>query len=159
MSFLRSAPILSVRSSIQPAEANCGVQIVSISITSVSPPPCTVVLTLSSSSLYCTCTWLTFMPVAAVKSAMRGCRRLLLSVHSILTTWSPAAAGALVGVLAAGAVVGVSLAALLAAAVSVGMGGTGVFVGAASVPHALSNSVNTSIKAASLLGPLILARE
>src|SRR5918912_3948174 len=95
MSFFKSGPMRSLRSSIQPAEANWAVQIVSISITSVSPPPWTAVLILSRSSLYCTWTWLTLIPVAFVKSAMSGWRRLLVSVQSMLIDSPVLAAGVL----------------------------------------------------------------
>src|SRR4029079_6246768 len=104
-----------VMSSIQPAEANCAVQMVSISMTSKPPPPVTAVVILFSKSLYCKMVWLTLIPVAAVKSATSGARLPVVSVHRKLTSPPAAAvvggavgaralvAGALVGAVVAGA--------------------------------------------------------
>src|SRR5437868_15433807 len=81
---------------------------------------------------------------------MSGWRKLLLSVQSMLTTWSPlegaVVAGALVaGALVAGAAVAGAIVGAVVPAVSVGAtGGRGVLVGV-SVPQALNSSVNPSM--------------
>src|ERR1700694_1832584 len=90
-----------------------------------------LVLILLSRSLYCRRVWLTAIPVAAVKSAIKGSRLPVVSVHRKLTTaFLPTACvtGKAVAVGSAGTLV--APAGLVGATVAAVVAGTAVATGA-----------------------------